>query len=146
MNATESVLDSSCSNASFDAAIIETLVTESTYPAIDKNRTALKDLSGIRGRWLSHIWLGNGKTSKLNKSAVYFYGQILRTYPQIMSSKDQLPPIIHPWQISTSVPVPIANCRSLVHIWEDRANGSTELAIDSIRREMSRLFKEVGHH
>jgi len=78
---TESAYDITRKNSSFDGGSTEPLSTENGSPAIDQKSMACQDLSEIRDRWLSHVWFGNGKACRLDKSAVYFYGQILRTYP-----------------------------------------------------------------
>lgn len=106
---------------------------------------AIEDLmSPIRDRWLYPVFSTQPTTCDPEKSTVQFYGQILRTYPQMMVSKDQLPPIIHPWQLSTKpVPLPLANCFSLVRLWEGRADGAGQLIDETVGREMKRLLNEV---
>jgi len=80
---TESAYDITRRNSPFDGGATEPSSTENGSPAIDQKSMACQDLSEIRDRWLSHVWFGSGKTCRLDKSAMYFYGQILRTLATI---------------------------------------------------------------
>ncbi len=106
---------------------------------------AVLDLSPLRDRWLNNVLFLSDKTCNPNKASVHFYGQILRTYPRMLSQKDQLPPVIHPWQIlANPIPVPLANCITLTRMWQNRAEGAEQLVVDSIRKEVGRLLDEVS--
>ena len=137
----------------FDFGNANQVLREAALAALfDPNRGSddipikLQGLRAIRDRWMCLLNTAVSKTCTPHKPTVEFYGQILQTYPGMMAHKTQLPPIIHPLQLSARVtPLPLANCFSLVRLWEDRVNGSEQLAEDTVRREMQRLFDEVRH-
>jgi len=53
------------------------------------------------------------------------------------------PPFIHPLQIERgTVPLALANCYSLVRMWELRADGSEAIVTATVQREMERLLEE----
>ena len=76
------------------------------------------DLPGLKAhgdRLLNNALFLTDKTCHLNNASVQVYGQILRAYPKMLVQKDQLPPVIHPWQMSAKpIPLPLANCITLV--------------------------------
>ena len=123
---------------------IEMCMADIGNMAFDLQEIATQDLTLIRDRWLYPVFSAQTTTCHPDKSAVQLYGQILETYPRMMSHKDQLPPIIHPWQVSEKpIPLPLANCFSLVRMWEDRVDGAEKLTEETVGREMERLFDEV---
>ena len=127
---------------------VEKITEYSIQDDVDSNLNhqalVIQDVTPIRDRWLYSVISAQTTTCKPDKSTVQFYGQILKTYPEMMLVKDQLPPIIHPWQLSATgtMPVPLANCFSLVRMWEARCNGAEQLVDETLEREMSRLFDE----
>jgi hypothetical protein len=69
---------------------------------------------------------------------------VLKTYPRMMSHREQLPPMIHHSQVSThGTPLPLVNCFSLMRMWEGRLNGDEMIVEETIQREMTRLFHKV---
>lgn len=110
----------------------------------DQQAVAVLDLTPLRDRWLINVFFLSGNTCHPDNASVQLYGQIIRTYPRMWLQKDQLPPVIQPWQLSVqSTPVPLANCITLVRMWENRVEGAEQLVIDSVRRETERLFDQV---
>lgn len=76
-----------------------------------------------------------------------FLSRILRTYPRMMSRREQLPPFVHESQISSrDITVPLANCFALSRMWESSTRDvvSRVLVESSIRREMEKHFNEVS--
>ena len=95
-------------------------------------------------RPLNNVLFLTDKTCHPNHALVHFHGQILRAYSKMLVQKDQLPAVIHPWQMSAKpVPLPLANCVTLARMWQDHAEGAERLIIDSIRHEVGRLLDEV---
>jgi hypothetical protein len=113
-------------------------------PTLNQQALVVQDVTPIRDRWLYPVISAQATTCKPDESTVQFYGQILKTYPQMMLCRDHLPPIIHPWQLSATgtMPAPLANCFSLVRMWEARSNGAEQLVDETLGREMNRLFDE----
>ncbi|RFU31161.1 hypothetical protein B7463_g5176, partial [Scytalidium lignicola] len=103
------------------------------------------DSTEIGDRWLATILpstsLKQVKTL-LPSTARYIY-RVLKTYPKMMLQPGGLPPIIHPLQVSEQESAaPLANCLSLVRLWEGRAAGSEDIIIKTIRKEMENLYQE----
>jgi len=98
----------------------------------------------IRDRWLyPYVEDSPAKHTVLNHSMEYLC-RVLRTYPKMMARNEQLPPIIHPMQVSTGdISQPLANCFTLAKMWEGSAEPAGELIEQTIKREMERLFNEV---
>lgn len=69
---------------------------------------------------------------------------ILRSYPEHVLSLQGVPPIIHPMQIADQrVPESLANCFSLVRLWQKRTPGSEEMVASVLKKEMQRLIDIV---
>jgi hypothetical protein len=98
----------------------------------------------IGSRWLDALIPPTGHTPKnLTVPTVHYMSRVLKSYPKITARKEpQLPPIIHPRQSAVPQP-PLANCRSLLRMWEAKAPGSESMVRETVGREMSRLFVEV---
>lgn len=58
--------------------------------------------------------------------------------------KGNLPPYIHPAQLEgVNMPTPLANCLSLVKLWDGRVRGGELIVNETIKNEMERLYNEV---
>jgi len=82
-----------------------------------------------------------------SRQCLSFLSRIFRTYPRMMSRREQLPPFIHESQVSsTSITAPLANCFALSQMWESSNSGfsSRDFVESSIRREMEKVFDEVS--
>jgi len=80
----------------------------------------------------------------LAKHSMEFIFRVLRTWPGIMASDIQLPPIIHISQISnSSLPLPLANCFTLAKMWDGQRPGAEDLVRHTAVNEMTSLFLEV---
>lgn len=70
---------------------------------------------------------------------------VLRTYVKQLAGNICVPPIIHSIQMSNgNTSVALANCCSLVRLWDQHAAGSEAMVAEIIQREMSRLENCVG--
>lgn len=98
----------------------------------------------IRDRWLyPYVEDSPAKFAMLEHSMEYLC-RVLRTYPKMMSRREQLPPFIHPLQVSgDDLSLPLANCFTLSKMWEGSAEPAGALVEQTIKREMERLFNEV---
>lgn len=69
---------------------------------------------------------------------------ILRSYPDQMLADNGVPPMIHPMQLAANnIPPSLANCFSLVRLWQQRAPGSEEMVASILKQEMQRLIDLV---
>ncbi|GFF22542.1 hypothetical protein IFM61606_08532 [Aspergillus udagawae] len=111
------------------------------------NITPTSNAEDIRDRWLRPFFmstLGRSETPKAyHPYTVQFIARILRTYPRYMLSDRLVPPIIHQAQVrENATPRALANCYSLVRMWEQAVPGSEEIVINTFEREMERLSSE----
>jgi hypothetical protein len=106
----------------------------------------LADSSRLGSRWLNSLITSTPpkRIKPLSQATVTYSYRILKTYPKMMLQPGRLPPIIHPLQLKAQETlVPLANCLSLVRMWEGRAEGSEDVVNDILVREMEKLFNEV---
>lgn len=103
------------------------------------------DCTRIRNHWLETLLPLPLQTPKeLSPHMMQYLSRILKSYPKMMARKGNLPPIVHFVQLrDEKLPVALANCASLVLMWEGRASGSEAIILETMKREMDRLFKEV---
>ncbi|PYH85644.1 hypothetical protein BO82DRAFT_327355 [Aspergillus uvarum CBS 121591] len=102
----------------------------------------------IRDRWLRPYILpppGRDEVPKVyHPFTLQYISRILATYPRFMLKDRKVPPIIHPSQVSgENLPRALANCYSLVRMWENAVPGSEGMVINMIEMEMERLFNEL---
>ncbi|KAJ7041140.1 hypothetical protein C8F04DRAFT_1208423 [Mycena alexandri] len=97
----------------------------------------------IGSRWLDALITPPGKIPKnFSSRTIQHMARVLKSYPKVMLKDEALPPIVHPFQ-AAAPQQPLANCRSLLHMWENKAPGSELLVRETVWREMSRLVAEV---
>jgi hypothetical protein len=46
--------------------------------------------------------------------------------------------------LNGELPLPLANCFSLIRMWMGREHGSDTLIVETVKSEMQRLFDEVS--
>lgn len=107
---------------------------------------SITDSAQIRNRWLESFLPSEDQVPKaFQPYTVQFLTCVLGTYPKYMLRHGGIPPIIHPLQVADQqLPVPLANCYSLVRMWETRARGSEAIVTATVQREMERLLEEVS--
>ncbi|RAL12892.1 Zn(II)2Cys6 transcription factor domain-containing protein [Aspergillus homomorphus CBS 101889] len=101
----------------------------------------------IRDRWLRPYILpplGRDEIPKVyHPFTLQYISRILATYPRFMLKDGKAPPLIHQSQVSGgSLPQALANCYSLVRMWENAVLGSEAMVINTIETEMERLSRE----
>ncbi|KAJ7157851.1 C6 finger domain protein [Mycena crocata] len=97
----------------------------------------------IGSRWLDALVPpppGN-PPKKFSPRTIQYMSRVLNSYATVMMKDEALPPIIHPFQ-SGSPQRPLANCRSLLRMWDGKAPGSELMVRETVLREMSKLFEE----
>ncbi|KAE8153603.1 hypothetical protein BDV25DRAFT_21824 [Aspergillus avenaceus] len=105
----------------------------------------------IRDRWLRPYILpplGHEEIPKVyHPFTLQFISRILSTYPRVMLQNGGIPPIIHHAQVEgTKMPRGLANCYSLVRLWLQAAPGSETMVMDTLEKEMERLYEEPLEH
>ncbi|PGH09148.1 hypothetical protein GX51_00902 [Blastomyces parvus] len=66
--------------------------------------------------------------------------RIAKTWPRMMARGIQLPPIIHPKQVSDgNMPLPLANCFALVKMWHGQPHGGASIVQQTVKREMQMI-------
>jgi hypothetical protein len=103
------------------------------------------DTTKISNRWLADfIPSFNQRVKNHPPSITQFISHIFKTYPAILLREGHLPPFIHSAQLSGSeAPTPLANCLSLVRMWDVQVRGSENMVRDIVKNEMNRLYEEV---
>lgn len=103
------------------------------------------DAIKIRNRWLGDFIPSFGQRAKNHPPSItLFISRVLKTYSTILLTEGHLPPFIHPAQLSgPDVPTPLANCFSLIRLWDGQVRGSENMVREIIRNEMNRLYEEV---
>ncbi|OJJ80828.1 Zn(II)2Cys6 transcription factor domain-containing protein [Aspergillus glaucus CBS 516.65] len=105
----------------------------------------------IRDRWLRPYILPLTEGEEIPKAyhpfTLQYIARILCTYPRRMLKDGGLPPIIHSVQIAgKEMPRALANCYSLVRMWEQAVPGSEAMAVSIVENEMRRLAEEPPSH
>ncbi|KAJ7166590.1 hypothetical protein C8R46DRAFT_899326 [Mycena filopes] len=98
----------------------------------------------IASRWMDALIPPPGKIPKnFSPQTIQHMSRVLKSYARVLLKDEGLPPIIHPLQ-APAPQRPLANCRSLLRMWETKAPGSELMVQETIWREMERLIEE--HH
>lgn len=102
----------------------------------------------IRDRWLRPYILPLLEGEEIPKAyhpfTLQYIARILSTYPRCMLRDGGLPPIVHRAQIAgKEMPRALANCYSLVRMWEQAVPGSESMVVSIVENEMRRLAEEV---
>lgn len=105
----------------------------------------------IRDRWLRPYILpplGQDEIPKVyHPFTLQYISRILSTYPRCLLKDKDVPPIIHRAQIEgKELPPSLANCYSLVRMWEQAVPGSEMMVMSTLEKEMERLSEEVSLH
>jgi hypothetical protein len=111
----------------------------------DLDLIPIADSTHIRNRWLEAFLPSENQVQKtFLPYTVQFISCVLASYPKYMLRDGCVPPIIHQSQVNTKeLPLALANCYSLVRMWETRAVGSEEIVTSTVQREMERLIEQV---
>ena len=72
--------------------------------------------------------------------------RVFRTWPRMMAKGTQLPPIIHSTQVpGTTESPPLANCFTLVKMWDGQYPGTSSIVKETLKKEMQSLLHTVCH-
>ncbi|KAH8688978.1 hypothetical protein BGW36DRAFT_402045 [Talaromyces proteolyticus] len=109
--------------------------------------TPSSEADDIRARWIRPYFATTLERTEIQKVVlpytIQFIKRILRTYPRNMLKDGHVPPIIHHTQVKgNEIPRTLANCYSIVRMWEHAVPGSEEMVMSTLRREMDRLASE----
>jgi len=103
------------------------------------------DPTKIRDRWLGDFVPSfNDKAKEHPPNLIHFVTRVFKTYPNMLLRRGRLPPYIHPSQLAgTSIPTPLANCLSLVSLWDGQVRGGEAFVHEVVKKEMERLYIQV---
>ncbi|KAJ6135947.1 hypothetical protein N7512_001107 [Penicillium capsulatum] len=104
----------------------------------------MTDAEEIRDRWLrTYLFSATGEVPKLfSLFTVQFVTCVLRSYPGRLIENHDLPPFIHPLQLSNKpMPGTMANCISLVRMWMNRVAGSEGMILSTVKQEMETISR-----
>ncbi|KAJ7619495.1 hypothetical protein FB45DRAFT_839980 [Roridomyces roridus] len=112
-------------------------------PSDDSNPSQSAESAQIAARWLNSFIVPVGKRVKpLTSRVVNIMLRVLKSYTRILVKDDPtLPPFMHPLQSPAPQPM-MANCRSILRMWDNRAPGSESMIMDTARREMQKLIDD----
>ncbi|GES59898.1 GDSL-like lipase/acylhydrolase domain protein [Aspergillus terreus] len=101
----------------------------------------------IRDRWLRPYILPPVGWTEVPKVyhpfTLQYISLVLRAYPRRMLKDGDVPPIIHHAQIHGGhIPRSLANCYTLVRMYEQAVPGSEAMAVTMVEKEMERLAEE----
>lgn len=110
--------------------------------------TPTSEADDIRDRWIRPYFMSTLGRTEIPKVVlpytIQYIKRILSTYPRNMLKDGHVPPIIHHAQVKgNEIPRALANCYSLVRMWEHAVPGSEEIVMNTLGREMERLASEV---
>jgi hypothetical protein len=106
----------------------------------------MRDAEEIRDRWLhTYLFSATGEVPKLfSVFTVQFVTCVLRSYSGRLIEDNDLPPFIHPLQLSNKpIPGTMANCISLVRMWMNRVAGSEGMILSTVKQEMETISRGV---
>lgn len=120
-----------------------------TFNFADISLFPSENAGDIRERWLRPYILpplGQEEIPKVyHPFTLQYISRVLATYPRFMLKDGGLPPIIHWAQITgREMPRSLANCYSLVRLWDQAVPGSETMVISTVETEMERLASEVS--
>ena len=100
------------------------------------------ELSSAR-EWLSHPCVTLPGNYTPDKSSTIFFNRIIHSYPRMLASGSRTPPMFHHSQLAPHcVREPMANCITIARMWHSQREPS-KFAVETLQREMNRLFNEV---
>ncbi|KAJ5378086.1 uncharacterized protein N7496_005495 [Penicillium cataractarum] len=123
----------------------ENTTTQNTLNFENVTLLPMLDAEEIRDRWLKpHLMTGTGQAPKhFHVFTVQYLSCVLRSYPGQLLEENIIPPFIHPMQLTRQpVPPALANCSSIVRLWMNRAPGSEELVLMTLKNEIDRLVAQ----
>lgn len=102
--------------------------------------TTTPDFAALGEPWMLSS-LSQTMTPPLVQHSMETLLRALRTWPRILCKGFQLPPMFHHTTSKITVPLPLANCCTLVKMWDGQFSGTKALVQDTILTEIKTLFK-----
>ncbi|OJD19531.1 hypothetical protein AJ78_00502 [Emergomyces pasteurianus Ep9510] len=80
-------------------------------------------------------------TMKLSQHSMEVILRVTRTWPRMMAKGNQLPPIIHPSQLSNgNIATPLANCFAISKMWDGQRRGGINLVQQTVKKEIQAII------
>ncbi|PVH74147.1 hypothetical protein DL98DRAFT_537687 [Cadophora sp. DSE1049] len=102
--------------------------------------TTTPDFAALGEPWMLSS-LSQTMTPPLVQHSMETLLRALRTWPRILCKGFQLPPMFHHTISKSTVSLPLANCCTLVKMWEGQFSGTNALVQDTILTEIKTLFR-----
>ncbi|KAL2073435.1 hypothetical protein VTL71DRAFT_10759 [Oculimacula yallundae] len=102
--------------------------------------TTTPGFPGLDDQWASSL-LAPVMTPPLVQHSMETLLRAIRTWPRILCKGFQLPPMFHHSILSTDVSLPLANCCTLVKMWEGQFAGTNTIVHDTVMTEIKTLFR-----
>ncbi|KAK2740498.1 hypothetical protein FQN55_008841 [Onygenales sp. PD_40] len=81
------------------------------------------------------------KPPKLVLHSMELILRVTRTWPRKMARGTQLPPFIHSTQmLGDNIPTPLANCFTLVKMWDGQCRGGNSIVLQTVKKETQNLL------
>jgi hypothetical protein len=124
------------------------LTTGSLYGSSDSansaGSTAINSPDTFSDSWLTSTLPSADTTPPLTKHSMELVFRILRSWPRMMAKGFQLPPIFHhSVDLQKTLLIPLANCFTLVKMWDGQSEGANSIVQNTIIKEMETLFSQV---
>ncbi len=105
--------------------------------------TNTSDFLGMGDPWASSLL---STTPPLVEHSMQTLLRALRTWPRMLAKGIQLPPIFHDSMMNNNhaVPLPLANCCTLVKMWNGQFHGTSALVQGTILKETKNLLRNVS--
>ncbi|KKZ61439.1 hypothetical protein EMCG_03952 [[Emmonsia] crescens] len=101
----------------------------------------IPDLSSNKSTQLAPSDVRSDSALKLSQHSMEVILRVTRTWPRMMAKGNQLPPIIHPYQLSDgNIPTPLANCFALVKMWDGQRCGGTSIVQQTVKKEAQAII------
>ncbi|PLB50816.1 hypothetical protein P170DRAFT_508927 [Aspergillus steynii IBT 23096] len=69
--------------------------------------------------------------------------RVVRTWPKMLAEEFQLPPLVHPTQVSPNKTAqPLAHCITLSKMWHGQCKGAEQMVYSTILRELTNLLDD----
>lgn len=103
-----------------------------------------RELSTIADLGLLQSIPSQATTPTRTKHSMELMFRILRTWPRKMAKDIELPPIIHPSQVSDGIMATLlSNCFTLAKMWHGQCSGASEIVQSTVRKEMNGILTSV---
>lgn len=126
----------------------DTLARWSAPEDYSKTVACAPEFVRLENPWISTLLLPSTETPdgtpELAKHSMQSLLRAMRTWPRILCKGLQMPPVFHHSVVENKdIPLPLANCCTLVHMWDRQYKGTSSIVQDTILKEIKTIFENV---